>query len=234
MPIDAASDLDVGIAHSCVRLTANGQIKCWGNNSAGELGIGSNDAKGNMPGEVAGLPIVDLAPSAPLAVVAGNNVSCAHMDNMTVRCWAGLYNGLGDTMFRGDQPGEMGVNLPAIDVGGPVQQVFDVGDGGCVRLVGGAIKCWGYNQNGQLGLGDTEHRGDQPGEMGAALPALDFAGAQVVDLEGTHGHRCALFADGTVRCWGPNPWGALGQGDELTRGDEPGEMGAALPAIDLL
>jgi hypothetical protein len=40
----------------------------------------------------------------------------------------------------------------------------------CVRgtQVSGYIKCWGFNSDGQLGLGDTFHRGDGPGEMGAS------------------------------------------------------------------
>jgi len=31
------------------------------------------------------------------------------------------------------------------------------------------VKCWGDNYSGQLGLGYTKNRGDQPGEMGDAL-----------------------------------------------------------------
>ena len=44
----------------------------------------------------------------------------------------------------------------------------------CVRgtQVSGSIKCWGRNKYGQLGLGDTNHRGDGPGEMGVIVPSL--------------------------------------------------------------
>ena len=38
--------------------------------------------------------------------------------------------------------------------------------------VSGSIKCWGYNKYGQLGLGDTNNRGDGPGEMGASSLSL--------------------------------------------------------------
>src|SRR4051794_41102081 len=44
----------------------------------------------------------------------------------------------------------------------------------CVILSDGRMKCWGENADGQLGLGDTNHRGDQPNEMGDHLPAIDL------------------------------------------------------------
>jgi len=37
-----------------------------------------------------------------------------------------------------------------------------------------SVKCWGENYHGELGLGDTLLRGDTPGEMGDALPAIEF------------------------------------------------------------
>ena len=44
----------------------------------------------------------------------------------------------------------------------------------CVRgtKVSGSFKCWGYNNYGQLGLGDTYKRGDGPGEMGVSSLSL--------------------------------------------------------------
>src|SRR5690349_5188477 len=47
-----------------------------------------------------------------------------------------------------------------------------------------------------------------------------------------YAHVCALSSRGVVKCWGDNWGGQLGIGDNLTRGDDPGEMGANLPAVD--
>src|SRR5690606_19415151 len=104
----------------------------------------------------------------------------------------------------------------------------------CALLTSGEIKCWGLNASGQLGLGDTETRGNVPGEMGDALPGVDLGDtASVAAISVGSGHSCALFAGGAVKCWGTNQWGELGLGDTNTRGNEPGEMGDALPYVDL-
>jgi hypothetical protein len=52
----------------------------------------------------------------------------------------------------------------------------------CAVLQNRQIKCWGNNTYGQLGLGDTNNRGDNPGEMGASLPAVDLG---MIELGGT-------------------------------------------------
>ncbi len=229
LPINVL-ELSSGPVHVCAR-GASG-IKCWGGNNA-TLGTGNSNNIGDAPGEVAGLGYIDLAPTKPLSVSAGYLVTCARMDDQSVRCWGSGGLGLGTTDVHGDDPGEMGLALPAIDVGGPVEALFDANYGACVRLVGGALKCWGGNNVGQLGLGDTEDRGDEPGEMGAALPKVDLAGGAVLDVVAGALFRCALLAGGSVKCWGQGNFGQLGQGDKNHRGDQPGEMGVALPPIQL-
>jgi hypothetical protein len=92
----------------------------------------------------------------------------------------------------------------------------------CARLDDGSVKCWGSNVNGQLGLGDTQQRGDGPGELGATLPAVDLGpGRTALQLTAGYNHTCARLDDGSVKCWGLNDVGQLGLGDTQSRGSGP-------------
>ena len=167
------------------------------------------------------------------------------------KCWGYNYDGqLGrsDTdrynshpPARGDDANEMGANLPSVDLGSGWTAV-DVAAGyyhTCVRLQNGAdqaLKCWGSNYDGQLGLGDTTNRGGGGGQMGDSLPAVQLGtGRSAVALALGDYHSCALLDDASVKCWGANRYGQLGMGDTWAWawGGEGGEMGDSLPAVDL-
>jgi hypothetical protein len=95
------------------------------------------------------------------------------------------------------------------------------------------VKCWG-RRSGQLGLGDTQKRGDGPNEMGDALTAVSLGtGRTAVAIAVGDSHTCALLDGGSVKCWGLNGWWQLGLGDTGSRGDALCEMGDALPAVSL-
>jgi alpha-tubulin suppressor-like RCC1 family protein len=143
---------------------------------------------------------------------------------------------LGDTNDRGDNPGEMGDNLPVVDLGtGKTAVKLAVGNAhACARLNDNSLKCWGYGSFAQLGTGDTMTRGDNPGEMGNNLPVVNLGtGKTTMAFFLGSAHTCAILNDGTVKCWGYNYEGQLGQGDQNNRGDNPGEMGDNLPAVSL-
>lgn len=102
----------------------------------------------------------------------------------------------------------------------------------CAILDNDQLNCWGDNASGQLGVGDMARRGDQPGEMGDARPAVSlgtsrFAKAVYVAT----GFTCAILDNSTVHCWGSNHAGQLGLGDVNARGDAQGEMGDSLPTV---
>jgi len=248
-PTDTGSDagagpgfpvLSAGGSHTCARFD-DGTVKCWGDNTVGQLGLGDMLQRGDGPGEMgATLPSVSLGPGrSALQVTAGGNHTCARLDDGTVKCWGDNtvgQLGLGDTLQRGDGVGEMGATLPSVNLG-PGRTALELAAGGshtCARFDDGTVKCWGRNAEGQLGLGDTQGRGDDPGEMGATLPSVSLGpGRTALELTAVYQHTCARLDDGTIKCWGWNGYGQLGLGDAQNRGDGPGEMGATLSSVSL-
>lgn len=243
-PIELGSDFEVvGLdgdgATLCAR-ASSGQIKCWGSNDRGQLGIGSMLDRGADPEQMGdALPEVELESSASaIQVSVGYQHACALLDDGRVKCWGSnaerLWNstqweysqagrlGLGDTSDRADAPEEMGDNLASVDLGNDAKAVA-VSTGyyhTCALLDSGDLKCWGANDDGQLGLGDDLDRGDEPGEMGEALPVVDLGSERtVVAFEAGTFDTCALLDDRSVKCFG---YGV---------GDEPGEMGEALEPV---
>jgi alpha-tubulin suppressor-like RCC1 family protein len=233
-----------GSNHTCAILD-NASLKCWGLNSTGQLGLGDTADRGDNAGEMGdNLPAIDLGSGRSVVQVAPSSSpsfshTCALLDNGSVKCWG--YNssgqlGLGDTVNRGDNAGEMGDNLPAVNLGAgrsavsiAVGSIFS-----CALLDDGRVKCWGSNTNGYLGAGDTANRGDNADEMGDNLPAIDLgAGRTAVAIAAGPNHACAILDNASLKCWGFNSSGQLGQGDTNSRGDNVGEMGDNLPAVDL-
>ncbi len=115
-----------------------------------------------------------------------------------------------------------------------IVQVAAALDRACVVEARGSLKCWGRNDVGQLGLGDTASRGSKPNEMGKMLLPVDLGpSAQVTQVAMGDRHSCAVLGDRSLKCWGYNGTGELGLGDLDTRGDNPKEMGTDLAAVRL-
>ena len=106
-----------------------------------------------------------------IALAAGGTHTCALLDDHAVKCWGSATSGqlgLGDTVTRGDAPGEMGDALAAVDLG-PLD-VVALRAGSyftCATSSTGVAACWGGNSEGQLGIGSSATRGDGPGVLAA-------------------------------------------------------------------
>ena len=190
------------------------------------------------------LPSVDLGTGrTAVSITAGYTHTCALLDNYDVKCWGDAAEGqmgTGKTFDLGDAAGEMGDSLTAIDLGtGRTATAISAGRSHtCAMLDNSSIKCWGSNDSGQLGLGDTSNRGntvqgDGSSQMGDNLPSVDLGTGRtargVITGEGLH--SCAIMDNSSIKCWGSNDSGQLGIGDTDSRGDGANEMGDNLPSI---
>jgi len=232
--------LAAGNWHSCA-VTAGPAVHCWGGNGSGQLGVGDSTTRGDQPGQLgATLPKVDLgADFVPAAIACGESFSCARSVAGAVKCWGDNrvgQLGLGDIDNRGTSRVQLGSALHAVDLGTdrPAIAIAAGKQHACALLEDGAIKCWGGNSSGQLGLGDSIDRGSGPSQLGSDLPAVDLGTrCQAYELGAGEERSCAICAQGVVKCWGSNQYGELGVGDFESRGDQPDEMGHQLPGVAL-
>ena len=236
----AARSLTAGGLHAC-EVSSGGAVRCWGANDQGQLGLGDSANRGDGPNEMSGnLPAVALGTGrTATAISAGASHTCALLDDASVKCWGANGSGqlgLGDIAPRGDGPNEMGDSLPAVSLGAgrTATAVSSGSTHSCALLDDGTVKCWGSGAFGALGQGTVFARGDGPNEMGDNLPAVSLGtGRTATAISAGAGFTCALLDDASVKCWGSNFSGELGLGDAANRGDVSGEMGDALPAVDL-
>ena len=150
--------LAAGATHTCA-LFNEGNIRCWGGNRQGQLGLGNaTDLSGDQPYQIG---LVKLgAPAA--AITAGAQHTCALMVDGSVRCWGQNdlgQLGLGNTNNIGDDEAPTAQNAQ-VELGTTVTAVVAGGNDTCVIMADGSARCWGENESGQLGLGNTNTIGD--------------------------------------------------------------------------
>lgn len=175
-----------------------------------------------------------------LSVSCGGFHSCALLQtagSKGVKCWG--YNsfgqlGYGDTRARGAN--EEKLVLPYVDISSTsFVNTLRLGTmHTCAMLDSGGLKCWGFNFYGQLGLGDTKHRGEKADEMGSNLPEINLGSNRfAISLAVGSYHTCALLDTKILVCFGRNNFGQLGHGDVEAKGGKPNEMGDYLIPVNL-
>lgn len=165
-----AIQLAAGERHTCA-LLEDRSVRCWGSNQFGQLGYpGINNVGLSDTPSVVGAVVVD-GPVAQL--VAGASHTCALFTTGDVRCW-GLNAfgqlGYGNTENIGDDETPASVGA-VVDVGGSVASLAAGENHTCALFSNGAVRCWGLNEFGQLGYGNTESIGDDesPASAGTVL-----------------------------------------------------------------
>lgn len=231
-------DLAVGQAHACAR-DENGAVRCWGQNNEGQLGLNHTTCVGTSCKPVLAPVALGSIPGPVVQLAAGGHHTCILLDAETdnVMCWGrGDHGqlGYGNALNVGDGIG------PTPAIVGPLQlgaRAVDLATGNnftCVVLDTGRVRCWGENENGQLGQGNATELGNTSESTPNKIPDI-ILDRQARKVRCGNQHVCALNVDDTVTCWGLGIYGALGYGDQsdVAAPNDAGIVDVGAPVLDI-
>lgn len=192
-----AVDLAAGYRHACAVLST-GAVRCWGENRVGQLGDGTT-----ITPRLALVTAQGITNATRVAV--SDQFSCARSADGTVRCWGDNRDGIIGNGTAGMVPAltpqlvSSVTNAVSITVG--LRHV-------CALLATGSVRCWGNNDEGQLGDGTLVAR---------STPTLVTGLSDAVEIAAGEHFTCARRVSGSVVCWGRNIEGQLGDGTRTSR-----------------
>ncbi len=183
--VPAGNQIASGRTHHCF-INAGGGAECFGYNGFGQLGGGTLDSS-TSPVAVTGLSV------GVSALALGGDHSCALTSSGGVKCWG--YNGSGQL---GNGSADPFMSSPT-DVTGLTTGVVAIGSGAdhtCAVTSAGALKCWGSNSFGSLGIGSGTPSSSR---VPVSVSGLD-SGVLAVSAGGSD--TCAVTRGAGVFCWG--------------------------------
>ncbi|MBX7147889.1 thrombospondin type 3 repeat-containing protein [bacterium] len=237
--IDNAVQISVSDDYNCARMS-DGTVKCWGRCDAGQCGIPTDDFRMITPALVEGInDAVDIQTQG-----GWGSYACALLAHGTIQCWGSMFLAAATStanVFVWETPQTIPDVINAVGM--------SLGQNhACARISDGTIKCWGNNNTGQLGDGTTITRttpvsvvginnavGIKVGGQHAFTDMLAFVveGDPLQYVNGKQ-HTCARLADGTLKCWGRNTSGQLGDGTLINRSVPVSVLGLThVKSIDL-
>jgi alpha-tubulin suppressor-like RCC1 family protein len=213
-----------GGRHTCAT-KSDGTLWCWGHNESGQLGDGTyaSSAKPVQVAGMSGVTMFDLGRFHTCAVGA-------YQDAPGLYCWGqASYGGhaggpntsisrLGNHGFL-DQPAPSRADLSAATAAGQTIRSLSTGaNNSCVAMSDNTVWCWGSNNLGQLGTGNTT---STLVPVAASLAGFTIpAGAAIAEVTCTRGQdrdsSCLRLTNGAVYCWGSDNYGELGDGTTAT------------------
>lgn len=205
--------------HKCA-LTTDGKIYCWGDNTEGQIGDGTNSTA-HSPTEVnaslntaEGFRDVHTAPG----------ISCALTNQARAFCWGnGANGGLGNG-GTADNNTPVLVSSSGLNAGEFYVKVRV----GLALTSKGRLLSWGDNTYGEAGRGTTGGGFNTPAVISTGDVASD---EQFSDFNVSDNHRCGLTTKSKLYCWGFNSNGQLG--DNSTANKNVPTLVAAGPDIGL-
>jgi alpha-tubulin suppressor-like RCC1 family protein len=186
--------LSVSVDHACATRAADGATYCWGDNSWGQVGDGTQTNR---------LAPTSVTPARFLQLAVGGTHTCGLLQDRTVQCWGmDVYGsvGTGTTSAVRCSDNEPCVQKPVAVVGlTDVAQITAGTEHSCALTGDGAVWCWGDNRLGAVVGVPTDNYTAKPTPTKLALGP-----ARAVAAGGNW--SCAVLLAGTVSCWGNDPW----------------------------
>ena len=235
------TDIDAGMLFS-IALRDNGYVYGWGRNRHDLMGFGTNMEQLSRAQRIEGLELHSIR-----QISAGHEHVLALRQDGAVVAWGRNRNGqVGDFRYPQDHPTAQLRGRLTSDVGIPTviafpgnPRIVEVAAGGfhsLARCENGFVYAWGRSDRGQIGdnLSYLERYADgtprlhpvghpQAGQtiIRSAQPIPQRVNIQnVVSITGSSGDsNVAILADGTLRSWGRNQEGQLGDGTLIDRAE---------------
>ena len=187
--------LALGNFHSCAILDDH-SVSCWGSNLLGQ--IGDPDIVGSS---LTPIPVDLGEEQSAKAIASGGDHTCALLNNHSLKCWgqndAGqLGDGSGDPVQNSPTPVALGTNRRAKAITAGRAHT-------CAILDDDTLWCWGKNGVGQLGDKSNDDRN-------TPVPIDLGEGRSVRTVVSRENHTCAILDNYTLKCWGENGDGELG------------------------
>jgi alpha-tubulin suppressor-like RCC1 family protein len=168
----------------------------------------------------AATPSVPATPTQPTDTVvlsAGGASACVLDENAGLSCWGAGIVGDGTITPQNVPRHVVGLTSGVTSVG--------IGRQHTCAIVHGAVECWGTNDPFTVGDGTAV-----PRVVAVPVPGLASGGQAVV---GGMDHSCVLMAEGTVKCWGSNSHGQLGDGTTTDRSGPTDVVGLPSGVVQL-
>ena len=215
-PLSGITQIAAGSIHTCA-LTDDGEVKCWGNGTSGQLGNGANSIS-KTPVSVCeraktGAETICPPLSSVAAITALGSTTCALTDSNTVKCWGSGTNG--DLGNGADSSRNIPVDVHTSSTDTAALSGIAAISGTCALTNDGNVKCWGWGDSGLLGNGGTTDSNTPVDVCQRAKTGVETTCPALADISSISSggyHRCALTDSGPIKCWGRGSDGRLGNG----------------------
>lgn len=181
-------------SHGCA-VMQTGEVKCWGNNTNGELGTSATSPSAT--------PVVVSLGVTAVALALGSYHSCAMTSAGGVKCWGINTSGqLGNGTTVAVASGTI---VDVIGASTGVEQIAAGRSTSCLVTSAGAVMCWGLN------IYEIIKRSGTSSNVSTAEVVHGLtSGVYAVSVGDSH--ICALKTTGDLGCWGANSNGQTGDG----------------------